>query len=149
MKSKNLLPFSIMSLILSGCIAPQGVAPSVCGGGLPQSVSETHTKTIVTLPPSYSTVALAPPSLVQSPPVIQQPVMMQPVQASPCGNYQMQAAPCQTYQAASPCQNYPAQAMPCQQAPQQATYCPPQYQAPRPIQTNPCDQSLQAHDPCH
>lgn len=83
--------FSIMGLgvILSSCCAPSAYAPN---GSFPQSITETHTKTTMVMPPSYATVSMPPPSITQTAPVIQQPMMYQapaPIQSNPCEPYRL------------------------------------------------------------
>jgi hypothetical protein len=91
---------SPLFLGLTSCVVP-ATAPNACAwnnGGFPSSTTETHTKTTIVTPPSYATVNMPPPSIMQAAPTVQQPMMMQ---SSPCAP--MQASPCQSYQASNPC----------------------------------------------
>lgn len=108
-------------LTLTSCAMPGVVSNPNCG--FPQSVTETHTKTTLVAPPSYSTPYLPPAAIYQTAPV-QAPMPM----AAPQCPQVMYQAPQPVYQAA-PCQPVQAyRADPCQ---------PVQYQA---YQADPCAQ---------
>jgi len=125
MKSLSLSVMSVLGMIgLSSC-APQIATSPNCG--FPQSVTETHTKTTLVAPPSYSTPYLPPAAIYQTAPV-QAPMPMaapqcpQVVYQAPQPVYQAQ--PCQPVQAyrADVCQpvQYAAPQDPC--APYQGGY---------------------------
>lgn len=103
-------------LTLSSCAMPGVVSNPNCG--FPQSVTETHTKTTLVAPPSYSTPYLPPAAIYQTAPVAQ-PMPMQAPACQPAPQYYQ--APQQVYQA-QPCQpvQYQAYQDPC--APYQAGY---------------------------
>lgn len=84
---------SVLSLVLQSCMMPSvGTNSSAWNGGFPSSTTETHTKTTIVSPPSYATVNIPPPAIMQGQPMVQQPMMYQqqsaPVQANPCQTYQ-------------------------------------------------------------
>lgn len=128
-----------LSLLAQSCCMPSAVTNS---SGFPQSISETHTRTTMVMPPSYATVNMPPPSITQAAPVVQQPINYQylpnqyqaptqtinscaPMQSSQCQPMQSSSNPVQSY---DPC-NYNVQVP--QQTPAKYTIAIPPAPAPQ------------------